>query len=259
MIHADDDLNVTQEALEALREHFAGGSGGSSERGWSGPEPVSWRYRQVALARFLLPGFSGPRTLIGTDGSVTEGSDLAGVAAVHGDGYVTVSVIEGPAPHSQTAEMAAVMYALRRSGHGHVMLMLDNLQILEAVQLMNHRARVVTGGCQDQGMAAEVLNLLSQDRQVTIRHVPDAEGGTTSNRMPSQPLMAAAHRLAWTARRLAIDGYALEGEALAWLQSAATRTTRRTNILRLSYDAWRRRQTLSEMKHTRGGTPSFRR
>lgn len=229
--------SVDGEALANLAQHFA--SGGAwvpvqAER--PDPDDVP-RYETIWRKRFELPGFEGERSVIGTDGSVSPGSSYGSFAAVSADGYVTVGVFEGPSPNSGLAEMMAVRYALRQSGLGHVTLLLDNMQVVDAVKVMSRGRIPRNASFQDRESLQEIVNLL-MERQVTVRHVPDIEGTTASYRMPSQPLMATAHRLCWCARRMAIDGLELNGPGLDFMKKVAVLRGRSTPELRDRYRNW---------------------
>ncbi|MGA4989930.1 hypothetical protein [Nonomuraea bangladeshensis] len=230
---------VTPGMLAELARHFGNGAHCLQEHGWTGPQRTPVIYEVAPPLRFQLDGFTGSRNMVGTDGSVSPDSEHAGYAAVHADGYVTVGTFTGPDMNCQTAEMQAVRYALRRSGEGPVTLLLDNQETITAVQRMARTGRLAAGCCRDEQAVAEVRDLLRL-RPVTVRHVPDIEGTTTWDRLPSNPLMAAAHRLAWTARRMRVDGIALEGEAADWLRMIAAAGLRRTSTLRRRYESFRR-------------------
>ncbi|KAB8186917.1 hypothetical protein FH608_046360 [Nonomuraea phyllanthi] len=231
---------VSSEMLAALAYRFANGTSSPEGSSWTAPHQAPETFEVARPIRFRLDGFTGQRNVIGTDGSVTPECEHAGFAAVSGDGHVTVGTCHGPRMNSQTAEMQAVRFALRRSGEGPVTLLLDNQEVIAAVQHMARTRKPASGGCRDRQAVDEVNNLLRR-RPITVRHVPDAEGTTTWDRMPSNPLMAAAHRLAWSVRRMRLDGIEPTGAAVDWLQAIAVAKTRRTSTLRDRYETFRRR------------------
>jgi len=238
---------LTEEMKQALVARFRGELPAKMARERPTlPDPEPADPEEPILCR--LPGFTGARSTLGTDGSAPgAGERYSAWAAVAGDGRASFGWYESRDVSSCEAEMQAIRYGLRAYPSGaHVALRLDNSSIIDALRYMIHnrghtyqyiKGRRNTWGCKDYAIRREVANHMLR-LNVTVRYVGDPEGTTDPGRCPADPTMRAAHRLCWAARRCAERGIPPDDPYVYnWLVTYfAPGTGRRVQSLRFSFE-----------------------
>ncbi len=234
LVSATDPARVTDDMLAQLQEHFSGGSAPSphdkaarQRRGFR----VAFHIPQPVMIK--LPGVNEDPSLVGADGSSSDHAGFGGFAGVRGDGYAIVGAFAAPIVTSSIVEAEAVRHGLRLApDQTRALVRIDCVPVIQAIEDLLRGRPIGPGPVRDWDALNEILWHRGRLLNISLQRVPDAEGGTDSDRIPSDRLMGAAHRLGWWARASAMSGIPLEGDALDVLRHVGASEIRSTTILR---------------------------
>lgn len=206
--------------------------------------PVQYDVDEPVLLH--LPGIDEDPTLIGTDGSSSDRLNTGGFAAVRGDGWALAGAFKGPIVTSMVCEVEGIRFALRLvEEHASVLVRLDSTRVISEVMRLTEGREIRPSPVRDWDALNEIeWHLRRRGIHLALQRIPDAEGGTDSERIPSDPLMGAAHRLAWSVRQMRLYDIPLEGDALAWLRQVGASGKRWSSEMHEAWAAfWRRHRS----------------
>lgn len=218
-----DTDTVTPAMLQELVRHYKGGS--APPINYAGDRFDTFRaaYQTPDPVTLYVPGLESRASVIGTDGSSSDAQGVGGYAAVRGDGWALAGSFSGPAMNSETCEAQAVRFALRLAAdRSSVLLRLDPYRVIRVIQRLIEHRTITPSKVRDWDALNEILwHIEARGLNVSLQRIPDAEGDNNHDRIPSEPLMGAAHRLCWSIRKMCLAGIRPEGAALAWLTKIA--------------------------------------
>lgn len=218
---------VSDAMLRALVTYYSKGSAPppGSIAYYKGRFSLEYDTEEPVLLR--VPGIDMDPSIIGTDGAASDGrakreDDIGAWAAVRGDGWALVGTFAGEFVNSHTSEAQGIRYGLRFvPDNGSVLLRNDAVSVMAEIERLSKGGPIREGPIRDWDALNEIVwHTRVRKVRLALQHVQDEEGGTIKDRIPSDPLVGAAHRLSWCARRLRLSRTTLDEEAVQWLREA---------------------------------------